>query len=155
MVAIVESDTVRARAAANELEQAVTELNVGLLRPLVASLDAEVLHLEGEYETSIARCDSARALQADLRRALLIRARSERALGRSELAVQTLTEYLLQDPASPAGNLELARALVDLGHTSRALAPLEVVVDAWSRADTPSEDLDEARTLLEAARTQP
>lgn len=155
MVAIEEENPERAREAVDELAGAVEELRVGLLRPIVAALDAEARYLAGEYEASIAACDSALAGQADLRRALLLRARSERALGRTDAAVRTITTYLESDPASPTGNLELARSLLDSQRPDLALAHLETAVSMWEDAEVETSAVRDARTLLDAARKSP
>lgn len=153
-VAIEQRDAAQARSAVNDLSAAVEEYSVGVLRPIVAVFDAEVLHLEGAHEASIARCDSALVRNADLRRSLLVRARGERALGRIDAAVATLDEYLRSDPTSPAGSLELARTLVHRGDTSDAIARLETAVAAWQDADTDHADVLEARTMLAALREE-
>jgi tetratricopeptide (TPR) repeat protein len=150
LVALRQADPVQARAAVDALDAATTELGVGILRPMVMVLQAEALYLEGAYDAAIAMCDSAISRQADLRRALLVRARSERAVGRLQESIATLEHFLVADPHHPEANLELARSHLADSRPDRARPYLEKVSSVLSGADAIHADRRDAERLLAA-----
>jgi tetratricopeptide (TPR) repeat protein len=145
-------DPKAARHDLEGLEEFVETYRVERLRPLLDSMEAAILDLEGDHAGAVALLEMAVADQPSspsLKRKL---AASLRKAGRLDDAGAQLEASLQLDPAEPLTHLEFAHLEQDRGDPRAAIEHLDLALGTWENADPDLVEMAEAlelRTVLQ------
>lgn len=124
--ALVAGDVQQAADALDGLEDMpIPDALQAVVQVMLARIDVE----SSAPEAALERLERVDTLQRGLPLADLLRAEALNNLGRSAEALPVARRFIERFEAEPMGNIQLARALVGVGRSSEAVAPLLAALD--------------------------
>ncbi len=141
-------DAQQAEPALRELDDWVTELGIGVVKPMVHRGDGAVKELRGDYSGAVAAFREELRLSPASETAMRNVGRAERLAGNSKEAIKMLTKALEIQPYDAKTNYELALVYWEEGDRDEALEHIKRAMHMWEHADENYRWAKEARAKL-------